>query len=278
MSAKAKIKRIIFRNPWIVSLFNASLFALPAVLPNYFIDKSTKIFIVIISIIVCILLFFTGEKVKKWSKNDYNLLKHIQNICLRQKINIKLVSQHMDDGSEKKLEFGSEMHLLTNDIKNYDLTSAAIDVISRNIMNSIRYIYYVPDTVELKKDFDKLKAELFNKIVEKIAPVSNYYIETRQQIAKQQIEKFLVINYIDNEDELLYNFSYVISPSKKVEASWYVSDQNSDAPVNGQKMDDNQVLLVWLGKNEENELMKIVKSLANRFELRFDGKESLLFR
>lgn len=57
---------------------------------------------------------------------------------------------------------GSEIHLLTDNLSNYDCTTVSKIAISRNISNSVKYIYYCPQSCE--DDFNRLKGSVLSFI------------------------------------------------------------------------------------------------------------------
>lgn len=63
---------------------------------------------------------------------------------------------------ELQAKAGSEIHLLTDNLHNYDCTTVSKIAISRNISNSVKYIYYCPKSCE--KDFNRLKRSVLSFI------------------------------------------------------------------------------------------------------------------
>jgi hypothetical protein len=76
----------------------------------------------------------------------------------------------------------------------------------------------------------------------------------------------------------MYNFSYMLTPTDNVYASWYVSDQNTDAELGEE--DDNNILLIPLIGPDSDELKKVIRSIirTNRLELKIGGKKLLIMQ
>ena len=111
------MKRFLFKHRRIISLVSRTIVpAISTILPNAMIDTASTPVLIIASIVVCAVILVAIEGIERWAIRDLSILRRLQNACLKRKINIKNVSQHLIDSKEKEIPDNSEVHLLVNDI------------------------------------------------------------------------------------------------------------------------------------------------------------------
>ena len=255
------IKRFVFiHRKIVIPVFRIVITAITIVLPNLFVDTGTMLQHVVISLVGCVLLLTLLtliERLDKWSTREMILLHRLLNACLKRKIYIKNVSRHLIDSKEKEIPECSEVHLLVNDIKNYDLTSVAIDVISQNIRRNVKYIYYAPDSDDLNRDFIALQKYIGDKIYETLC--QSLAPDLAKSMKDELLTDHLLVFKLANENEFVYNFSYLVTPEREVYSAWYLSDQDMESETLIE--DDNSVLLINLIGSEKDDLKMVIRTI-----------------
>ena len=134
----------------------------------------------------------------------------------------------------------------------------AIDVISSNIKRNVKYIYYAPDTDSLNADFETLKRRIKEITLTELQK-TGYNEKLAQEYSDKMIQDHVLIFHISNEDEFLYNFSYLVTPDRVVTSAWYLSDQDSESTAASEE--DNSVLLIELTGREPDDLKKVIRTI-----------------
>ncbi|MCL2476698.1 MAG: toll/interleukin-1 receptor domain-containing protein [Candidatus Bathyarchaeota archaeon] len=87
--------------------------------------------------------------------------------------------------SEMRMQASSEVHLLTNNLRDYDMTVIAKMTISSNIAKGTKYVYYCP--VNCEPDYSELKTGI------------TWYLE-KSLVARHEIDRWIRAYYISNAE------------------------------------------------------------------------------
>lgn len=165
-------------------------------------------------IIFLIVLFNTIESIINWQgvNNEltqnplYDRLRRIMNQAV-QNPTITRIEQFLSDADETGLEPGDEVWILTHDIQGYDLTEPALDAISKNVSNNVKYEYFIPANTH--PDLREHKKILREKIKKKSS-------------SPDVVDENLQFHTI--EDEWIYNFAVFNAKSRNgPEGFWYTT-------------------------------------------------------
>ena len=238
-------------------LIVSSIMAIISILPNTLIDTGNKPLNVFICWIILVCAFLLIEFVnKKYGLfySNFDKMQSILNGCLKRKIHIIALSEYFKNAKESNLSENSEVHLITNDIRNFDLTEVAIEVIAKNVWNNIKYLYYIPNNTEMANDYNTLIEKVTKNIKLKNPAIST-------NLLGDIIQRNLKSIILPDEHEFLYNFCFIVSPNnKEIASAWYVTNQDFDE-TDCEK--DNHVLMNYLSSHEKYELQKILDKLKS---------------
>ena len=125
------------------------------------------------------LMSYLKNSVNRWQCVDI-LIK-----CLNSPCKTKGLSAFILGSSEMRLLENSEVHLLTNNLRDYDLTVIADVAISANIKRDIKYIYYSP--TDCRSDFDELRTRI------------KWYLG-KQSVALVEIDRWIRAYYVSESE------------------------------------------------------------------------------
>lgn len=125
------------------------------------------------------LITYLNNSINRWKCVEL-LLKNLDSNCKAQGLGKFILGS-----SEMRQESKCEVHLLTNNLIDYDLTVIAEMAISTNISKGIKYIYYCP--LECQTEFEELRARV------------NWYLGKKTN-AMNEVDRWIRAYYIANSE------------------------------------------------------------------------------
>lgn len=199
--------------------------------------------------------------------NPFNDLISFLNLCLKKDIDICPIEKNTVLSSENNMTTNDEIHILTNDLMNYDLKQPALTLIASNIINGVNYIYYIPTSQ--KEDYRSFKERLCVEIIKQIATEA-------MDFSKEQAEKLFKLHvlffFLPDENDLVFNFSLTLfSDPRNNIGCWYVNER--DITINTESDQSQNLLIARMGSNERSyEDVRKLKSLFVKITKRYKFK------
>ncbi len=184
--------------------------------------------------------------VDNWNRHvlDINVvdkLRKIINSTSRDNSQITTIKNFLGETEEEKLDNGDIVYILTNSIRHYDTSPAAINVIAKNLSESVKYVYFVK--FDDYSEFEQEKSEFITLLTRHKAITNNTILD-----------KYLV--FIGIPDPSIYNFAIVINRGATI-GYWYqtIPDEN--------EIDKNSLVITTLNPDNTTSLLNIFKMLES---------------
>jgi len=151
------------------------------------------------------------------------VLRRLFNSCAREGSRITTVSEFLVQTDEEGLKRGDEVHVLTNSLFGYDMTPPAVQVIANNLLEGVRYIYYLPCGREYPNIANE--KDSFVKLVSDECHLSGNEINSYL--------RFLLI-----EEDCLFNFAVVRrTAAGTADAYWYITTPAQSPPADSEPLE-----------------------------------------
>lgn len=144
------------------------------------------------------LISYLNNSINRWECVEL-LLKNLDSKCKMQGLGKFILGS-----SEMRQEPKCEVHLLTNNLIDYDLTVIAEMAISTNINKEIKYIYYCP--VECQTEFEELRSRI------------SWYLGKKAN-AMNEVDRWIRAYYIANSELYIW-----LNRINKVKTSTIIND------------------------------------------------------
>ena len=255
---------------YLLKVLSILIFTILAFVPEIQIIKDNTFADIFVRALFVALLFILSEIITNVISSRYNPFEDLivfLNKCLKMKVDIVSLFENTVSSSENELSCGDEMHILTNDLMNYDLHEQALRLIAKSLLAGAIYYYYVPETI--KDDYKSFKLRLSDEIQKQIG---NDFCDDASIIMDNQLFFF----FIPDENFLSYNFSITFfNDPRKNTGCWYISEK--DITVNSNHEDVPDLLMVRMKSFEDIKMLKsIFVKLVKRYKIKMP-KGSRLF-
>lgn len=192
-------------------------------------------------IIILFLIVITDQIKERLTPETPKILRNIINDCARNAFEITTIHDFLVETKEESLNAGDEVHILTNSLEGYDATRPAVKVISQNLEDGVKYLYYLP-----AKEFPALTDET-SDFVAKI-------FRERSTLPPSVINSNLVFFEID--EECIYNFA-IVKTKGTVRGYWYITTPSSNDP----KL--RQLVIMEMANSDRDRLLKLMKRFSH---------------
>lgn len=177
-------------------------------------------------------------------KSSYKLLE-LQSICIQGSCSSYAISDYILRSRELANTNGknnkSELHIITNELQQYDFTAISSLAIAVNIMNETKYIYYLPkDSI---MDFAKLKSQVKCFIKREMVAMKLIDSWLRARISKNHNIEGFIRDQLDGEDldVILEKYTYLSVDEKLLVEELYRSFTNKK-----HRIEINEDVYNWL--------------------------------
>ncbi len=207
---------------------------------DYAPDNSAMGFVVLVLLLSGIVAIGDLAKEKLQPKLVESLAP-LLNSCARDSLSITSVATFLEKTEEHQLAEGDEVHVLTNTLASYDSTVPALNVISENVKEGVKYIYYVSQSrfpaLELEKS-------------EFIGRLKNDY-HVKDEVLAERIQFYVF------DEECLFNFA-VVQARGHVTGYWYITTP----PKRGATV--NSLIILTLPNDHRDVLLGVFEQLRGR--------------
>lgn len=217
----------------IISLIVTASSALGKLLFNQMIPQWANLLLLLIIFILSVTVLILQNPIQKLLK-----LSTITNNIPNNDATITTVKDFLETSKEEALKKGDNVKILTNNLSNYDLVDATINILAENLEEGVCYEYYLPLDSDL---------ELQNNLKELIKKIAN----------KTNINAFMNLKVYKTKHPLLFSYAIVknnnLNP-KISNAYWYIATSCKN----------NNLTIVSIEGESKHELINVFNSLSGQ--------------
>lgn len=223
----------------------------------------------IVRVVIVTVLVIVSEIIGNAIAEKYNpfedLIKFL-NGCLKKEVDIVTLTNNTESSSENELSYGDEIHILTNDLMNYDLHEHALSLTAERLIAGAKYYYYIPNSI--KEDYKSFKIRLSEEIQKRL---NGEMSDDTGKILFENVYFF----FIPDENSLAYNFSLTLfKDPRKNTGCWYINER--DITTNSSQTDVPELLMVRMKSFDDvKALKKIFVKLVKRYKLKLSDSSRL---
>ena len=233
---------ILFRllsQSWVRVTLTSVLATLSIVLARSLINTNEPIAILIVFVVLAATNAVTDYLRKLFERDHLSALQRILASSTRESLDITTVRRFLVDTNEEALKGEAQVHILTNDLSSYDLTPPALDVIASNLIDGVKYLYYLPE-----RDFPALKVQR-NVLVEKL-------MGARPAPSIAQLRANLCFYPVPSP--CLFNFA-IVDNGRNLRGYWYLA-----APTIGEE-GNSDLVVIELRHDNRDQLVSVLERL-----------------
>ncbi|HIE45670.1 MAG TPA: hypothetical protein EYP87_05805 [Flavobacteriaceae bacterium] len=191
----------------IISLIVTASSALGKLLFNEMIPQWANLLLLLLIFTLSVSILILQNPIQKLLK-----LSSITNNIPKNNATITTVKDFLETSKEESLKKGDNVKILTNNLTNYDLLDATIDILADNLSEGVCYEYYLPldSDLELKSNLEEL--------IEKISTKTN-------------INAFMNLKIYKTKHPLLFSYAIVKNNNlnqKTTNGYWYIATSGKD--------------------------------------------------
>jgi len=217
----------------IISLIVTASSALGKLLFNQMMPPWANVVLLLVIFTLSVAVLILQNPIQKLLK-----LSSITNNIPKNDATITTVKDFLESSDEEALNKGDSVKILTNNLTNYDLLDATIDIIAENLSQGVCYEYYLPLDSDL---------ELKNNLEELIRKIS----------LKTSINAFFNLKIYKTKHPLLFSYAVVKNnntPQKTVKGYWYIATSSKG----------KNLTIVSIEGESKHELLNVFNSLVGK--------------
>ncbi len=256
---------------YILKFISISLIAVISCVPDYSFFKDNERLNICSRIVIILIMYIFVEVITGYLNQRYNPFSDLiefMNSCLKKDIEICPLSQNTAESSENNMSKNDEIHILTNDLMNYDLKEFALTLIASNVINGVKYIYYIPNSQ--REDYKSFRERLCLEITRQLDK------EAQSDEADNYFNSNVLFFFIPDENDLTYNFSLTLfSDPRKNTGCWYISE-NDITLYSAKESVQNLVIVRMNSYDDIKRLKSLFIKITKRYKFRLPKNSRLL--